>query len=101
MSLQKELFTLNFNKLRTDSAGGPDMLSPSYLNKVSGFIASPLAFMFEEFFRNSFVPPVWRTAFIRPIIFKSGDSLSVNNYRPISLTCTCSKIMESIDYLID
>ena len=54
-------------KLRTNSAGGPDMLSPLFLNKVSGFIASPLAFMFEEFFRNSFVPPVWRTAFVRPI----------------------------------
>ena len=89
-------------KLRTNSAGGPDMLSPLFVNKVSGFIASPLTFMFEEFFRNSFVPPVWRTAFVRPI-FKSGDSSSVNNYRPVSLTCTCCKIMESIvsDQLLD
>ena len=59
--------------------------------------------MFEEFFRNSFVPPVWRTAFVRPIIFKSGDSSALNNYRPVPLTCTCSKIMESIvsDQLLD
>ena len=41
---------MKFNqKLRTNSAGGPDMPSPSFLNKVrGGFIASPLTFLFEE-----------------------------------------------------
>lgn len=29
-------------------------------------------------------------------IYKSGDKLSVKNYRPVSLLCTCSKLMEHI-----
>ena len=45
---------------------------------------------------------IWRTAYVRPI-FKGGDATSINNYRPISLTCTCCKLMESIinDQLVD
>ena len=34
-------------------------------------------------------------AFVKPII-KGGSSSLPSNYRPISLTCTCSKVMESI-----
>jgi len=51
--------------------------------------------MYESFFLNTYVPPVWKIAFVRPI-FKSGSANLTSNYRPISLTCTCSKIMESI-----
>ena len=79
---------LKLKNLKTNSAGGPDLLCPMFLKNVSNFIASPLAFMFEEFFKNSYVPSIWRTAYVRPI-FKGGDATSINNYRPISLTCTC------------
>ena len=34
-------------------------------------------------------------AFVKPII-KSGSSSLPSNFRPISLTCTCLKVMESI-----
>ena len=34
---------------------------------------------------------------VRPI-FKSGDRNSVNNYRPISLLCVTSKVLERIIY---
>ena len=34
-------------------------------------------------------------AYIKPI-FKNGNASDASNYRPISLTCMCSKIMESI-----
>ena len=57
----------------------------------------------KSFLRGGgYVPPIWRTAFVRPV-FKGGDSTLLNNYRPISLTCTCCKIMEGIisDKLLD
>ena len=83
------------NKLRPNAAGGPDGLQPCFLRRVSKFIAYPLSVMYESFFLNTYVPPVWKIAFVRPI-FKSGSANLTSNYRPISLTCTCSKIMESI-----
>ena len=62
---------------------------------IAAEIASPLAFIFEQFFSDAFVPPIWEEAYIRPI-FKEGSACDPANYRPISLTCECSKIMESI-----
>ena len=51
------------------------------------------------FFSASFIcgniPQIWRTAVVVPV-FKKGVSSNVDNYRPISLTCCCCKVMESI-----
>ena len=44
---------------------------------------------------TSSVPNEWRTAQVVPN-FKSGSSSLVANYRPISLTCIASKVMEII-----
>jgi len=41
------------------------------------------------------VPECWKLATVVPI-FKKGASSKVSNYRPISLTCACCKIFESV-----
>ena len=41
------------------------------------------------------MPKDWQIAKVIPI-FKSGDSSNLSNYRPVSLTCTTSKIFEHI-----
>ena len=82
-------------KLKIESAGGPDGLPPCFLKQTADNIAGPLAFIFEQFFANAFIPPIWRKAHIRPI-FKGGVASDPSNYRPISLTCVCSKVMEAI-----
>ena len=75
------------NKLNAKSAGVPDHLPPILLKNIASSIASPLASIFELFFQNSFLPKIWKSSYVKPI-FKSKDSSSVSNYRPISLTCT-------------
>ena len=82
-------------KLKPNSAAGPDNLAPLFLRQVAKEIAHPLACMFEMFFSTAFVPPAWKMAYVKPI-FKNGNASDASNYRPISLTCVCSKIMESI-----
>ena len=51
---------------------------------------------------TSSIPAIWKTAITTPI-FKSGSQNEANNYRPISLTCIASKIMETIikDTMLD
>ena len=51
--------------------------------------------MFENFFRNGFVPSIWKLSHVKPIL-KSGDPSRPRNYRPISLTCVLCKMMEAV-----
>ena len=89
-----DVFT-KLKKLNAKSAGGPDHISPRLLKNIAPPIALPLASIFELFFQNSFLPQIWKQSYVKPI-FKNNDSSSVTNYRPISLTCTCCKVMESV-----
>ena len=41
------------------------------------------------------MPEDWKKALVTPI-FKKGDKDSTANYRPISLTCICSKLLQHI-----
>jgi len=50
---------------------------------------------FRSHFESCKVPDIWKTAVVTPV-FTKGLVSDVNNYRPISLTCTCCKIMESV-----
>ena len=82
-------------KLRTHSAGGPDDVPPAFLKRCRLYLATPLAFLYQLFFDSAYLPPVWLQAYITPI-YKKGDATLTSNYRPISLTCSLCKIMESI-----
>jgi hypothetical protein len=41
------------------------------------------------------VPSDWRQANVTPV-FKKGEKYLVSNYRPVSLTCICCKVLEHI-----
>jgi len=89
------VITRIIKKLNNRSAGGPDDIPPAFFKKTCSSISQPLAFLFQVFFDEGYLPPVWRQAFITSI-YKKGDSTLPSNYRPISLTCTMCKVMESV-----
>lgn len=58
-------------------------------------MCSPLKTIFEVSFRTHRLPKIWLESNVT-VIHKKGAKNSVENYRPISLTCICCKVMESV-----
>jgi retron-type reverse transcriptase len=58
-------------------------------------LVTPLTHIFNLSFLNGVVPYQLKIAKVVPI-FKSGDPMLVDNYRPISLLCNFSKVLEKI-----
>ncbi|XP_011675592.2 uncharacterized protein LOC105443737 [Strongylocentrotus purpuratus] len=82
-------------QLDPSKASGPDELPPKLLKLVAREIASPLSFLFQQSYNSGIVPAQWKQALVTPI-HKSGEKCDPSNYRPISLTCVCCKVMEHI-----
>ena len=57
----------------------------------------PIYHLFMLSLSQHYISQEWRVHCITPI-HKSGDRSLVNNYRPISLLCTISKVLERIVY---
>ena len=87
--VKEKLSNLNPNK-----SLGPDKLYPRVLKELSDELAGPLAILFNMSIENSTLPKDWKLAEITAI-FKKGNKMSPNNYRPISLTCILCKVLES------
>jgi hypothetical protein len=52
--------------------------------------------LFFQSFNNGCIPDMWKRAIVCPVYKGSGSKTDVDNYRPISLTCVCCKVMESV-----
>ena len=87
--------TAAIRKLKSNLSSGPDGLPPLLYKRTCCSLARPLALLFTQLLSVSVVPDTWKTAIVTPV-FKKGLSTDVANYRPISLTCVASKIMERI-----
>ena len=86
----KQLMQLNPSK-----ANGPDEIPPKLLKLIAHEIAPALSFVFQQSYYSGAVPSQWKEALVTSI-HKSGDKSDPSNYRPISLTCICCKVMENI-----
>jgi hypothetical protein len=69
--------------------------STHLLKKISLSLLKPLKHIFTRSIATGVVPSKLKIAKVIPI-FKSGDATDINNYRPISLLSTFSKILEKI-----
>jgi hypothetical protein len=69
--------------------------SSNLLKKVSNLLLYPLKHIINRSFITGCVPTKLKIAKVIPI-FKAGDASDINNYRPISLLSTFSKILEKI-----
>lgn len=82
-------------KLRLRTKGGPDDIPSSSFINCREKLCYPLSQVFAVSFEHEIIPPVWPSAFIIPLS-KKGIKADASNYRPMALTCTMCKLMESI-----
>ena len=81
--------------LNPHKAMGPDGLHPRILKQLASTIAPTLQVIFQKSINTGRVPSDWKQANVSPI-FKKGERYNAANYRPVSLTCICSKLLEHI-----
>uniref|UniRef100_A0A8R1E2Y6 Reverse transcriptase domain-containing protein n=1 Tax=Caenorhabditis japonica TaxID=281687 RepID=A0A8R1E2Y6_CAEJA len=83
------------SKLQPKCNTTPDGIPSIFLKRVCTSAALPLSIIFRESFGTGEIPSAWLTAVVKPL-YKSGCKSDPNNYRPISLTSSVSKVMEKI-----
>ena len=76
-------------------ATGPDEISARILKEFAPELSPLLTNIFNKSIQEGKVPKDWRQANVIPV-FKKGEIYLANNYRPVSLTCICCKILEHI-----
>ncbi|BHF80162.1 hypothetical protein SprV_0702328600 [Sparganum proliferum] len=81
--------------LKESTSPGPDAIPAKLLKELAPEMSKPLAVIFQTSFLTGCLPSDWKSATITPL-FKGGSRASANNYRPVSLTSICCKIMEKI-----
>ena len=82
-------------QIKSKSSSGIDNISSKLLKQVLPVIAEPVVHVFNLSFQTGFIPNELKTARVIPI-YKSESEFSFNNYRPISLLPSLSKLLEKL-----
>lgn len=88
--IEKLLQNLNPRK-----ASGPDNISARILKDCATEIAPILTLIFQSSLSHGEVPNDWRHANVTAI-YKKGARQDPANYRPVSLTCLCCKLLAHV-----
>ena len=85
------------SSLDPTKSSGCDGVGPKLLKHCASALYVPLHHLFSVSLSKHSIPYEWKCHSITPI-FKSGDKSQVKNYRPISLLCIVSKVLERLIY---
>ena len=81
--------------LKAHKSTAPDEFPARLLKEAADQLAPILTTIFRTSYQQATAPEDWRRPNVVPI-FKKGDHAAASNYRPVSLTSICSKVMEHI-----
>ena len=79
--------------LKSNKASGPDQIPPWFLKEYAHEIGPILTLTYQASIDSGIVPSRWKYAYVCGV-FKGGQKSNPCNYRPISLTCIASKVLE-------
>ena len=77
---------------------GQDQISATILKKSPIAVFEALAFIFNESLSTGIFSEVWKSAIVVPVL-KKRDICCLDNYRPISLLSTASKVFERLIFI--
>ena len=80
----------------SSSAAGPDGIPAMVYKHCSDILAPLLLKIYQHSMFQGLLPRAWKLAKIVPIYKSKGDRTAPSSYRPISLTCVASKILERL-----
>ena len=72
------MFDKHLDKLKDDSAPGPDKITPHVLKEMRDFLSSPLCFIFNKSLSTGEVPNGWKIAHVTSVFKKGNRSLQTN-----------------------
>ena len=93
---EEEVFAALQN-LDPNKAMGIDGIHQRVLKYCSVSLYKPIHNLFSLCTSSNRLPSEWKVHRITPV-FKSGDRVLISNYRPISLLCSVSKVLERLVY---
>ena len=82
-------------KLKNKSSYGYDNISNKLIKSAKNVLMKPLTLIVNQCFHTGIYPSQLKLSRVKPL-FKSGDRSQFNNYNPISLLPSLSKIFESV-----
>ena len=85
----------SMSRIEAKIKSGADCISTKLLKELAPMIITPLHHLINLSLETGFVPKQFKIAKVVPV-FKSGDKHDYNNYRPISLLSSFSKLMEKV-----
>ena len=83
------------NNFKSKNSSGKDGISNKLLKSIKGEVSKPLTIIINQCLETGIFPDALKIAKVKPL-YKKGDSCCFNNYRPISLLPTISKIFERV-----
>ena len=83
------------NELKSKNSSRKDEISNKLLKSIKDEIAKPLTIIINQSLKTGIFPEELKIAKVKPL-YKKGDNFCLNNYRPISLLPTISKIFERV-----
>ena len=95
IEISQNLLEKHLNKIDISKAAGPDQIHSRVLYELRESISYPLYNIFHKSIEEGNLPKIWKTAHVKPI-HKKGKKTMFSNYRPVSLTSVCGKILERV-----